>query len=203
MVSGTKPNPSIEIWGLTGGIASGKTAVARFLEEAGLNVIDADQISRELSQEGGRAFPLIVKRFGTADRAKLRKIVFDDPKARKDLEAILHPMIGEESRRRMQEAASKLGKKARFIYEATLIIEAGRLGELQGLIVVEAPLESRIAWLKARDGTDENSARKILNAQLSDEQRRAHADHVIANTGSLADLKAATLALAKKLGWID
>src|SRR5271167_754127 len=101
MVSGTKPNPSIEVWGLTGGIASGKSSVARFLEKAGLYIIDADQLARDLSKEGGKAHPLIVKRFGTADRAKIRETVFNDPKARKDLEAILHPLIGEESRKRM------------------------------------------------------------------------------------------------------
>jgi dephospho-CoA kinase len=206
MGSGTKPSASksdVELWGLTGGIASGKSSVARFLEEAGVPVLDADKISRELSSEGGRAHPLIVKRFGTADRAKLRKIIFDDPKARKDLEAILHPMIGEESRKRAAEVAARTptGKKPVLVYEASLLIEAGRLSELAGLIVVEAPLAERIARLKARDGSDEASARKILAAQLSDEERRKHADHVIVNSGTLEELKTETLQLANKLGW--
>lgn len=201
MGSGTKPKPSIELWGLTGGIASGKSSVAQILEQAGLPVIDADKISRDLSQGGGKAHPLIVKRFGTGDRAKLRKIVFDDPKARKDLEAILHPLIGEESRERIRELASRGAK--RVIYEASLIIEAGRLEELEGLIVVEAPLESRLKWLKSRDGTSGENGRKILAAQLTDEKRRAHADYVITNDGSLDDLKRVTIELARKLHWIS
>ncbi|HUP58679.1 MAG TPA: dephospho-CoA kinase [Bdellovibrionota bacterium] len=197
-------SPALEIWGLTGGIASGKSSVAGFLEEAGAHVIDADRISRDLSRKGGRAHARIVERFGTADRAALRKIVFADPKARQDLEGILHPMIGEESRKRMHEIAAKLppGQVARFVYEATLIIEAGRKKELTGLIVVEAPLEARLAWLEARDGASQADARKILAAQLSDEERRKHADHVIVNRGSLEDLKRESLALGRKIGII-
>jgi dephospho-CoA kinase len=197
MVSGTKPKPSATkaspVWGLTGGIASGKSSVAKFFAEAGFTIIDADQISRELSAPGGAAFAAIVERLGTGDRAELRKIVFDDPKARKELEAILHPLIGQESRRRM--AASK----GPVIYEATLLVEAGRKKDFAGLIVVEAPLVQRISRLRARDGIDESAAKKILAAQLTDAERRAHADHVIVNDDSLEELRTKTLALAHAL----
>ena len=104
------------VWGLTGGIASGKSTVARIFEELGVPVIDADEIARGLSQPGGAAHAAVLSRFGTADREKLHGIVFSDPKARGDLEAILHPLIREESARRL----SALSNHALVLYEAVL-----------------------------------------------------------------------------------
>ena len=75
----------VSVWGLTGGIASGKSTVAKIFEELGTAVIDADQIAKELSAKGGRAHPFLIQKFGTADREELKKLIFSDPKAKKDL----------------------------------------------------------------------------------------------------------------------
>src|SRR5690606_18150449 len=121
----------IQIWGLTGGIASGKSTVARIFAENGIGVLDADALTRELSAPGGAAHAAIEKRFGTADRSRLREMVFRDPQARKDLEGILHPLIRLESERRIRDALSERMAKGerlplRMIYEATLLVETGR-----------------------------------------------------------------------------
>ncbi len=174
------------VFGLTGGIASGKSTVARLLEKRGFAIVNADLISRELSQEGGAAHSALLHRFGTANRAELRKLVFADESARKDLEKILHPLIRAESQRRIQA----LGSAKAIIYEAALLVETGRQSEFAGLIVVEAPCEDRIMRLLARDGIDRKTAERILAAQLSDEARRASATWVIHNAGSLQELEA-------------
>lgn len=196
-----------EIWGLTGGIASGKSTVAKLLAEEGFHVVDADRVSRELSHPGGLAEPAILARFGTADRGELRKLVFADAKARKDLEAILHPLIQTESLRQMRGNQGRVSKdgKRRVFYEATLLIEAGRTADCHGLIVVEAPLERRRAWLGAREGlsTDGLGARfsAVIAAQLSDAERRKHATVIIENSGNLDELKVKVASLIEQCGW--
>ncbi|MCM2277214.1 MAG: dephospho-CoA kinase [Oligoflexia bacterium] len=198
--------PGFVVWGLTGGIASGKSAAARFFEQEGIPVIDADQISRELSREGGPAHPLIVQRFGTGDRAKLREAIFADPKARRDLEAILHPLIQMESLRQMKALAEKWAPKHALpghplpiLYEAALLVETGRYRTLKGLIVVEAPRELRIERLIGRDGGSRPLAEKILGAQASDEARRQAATYLLENSGSLELLHEQVRSLARKL----
>ncbi len=170
---------SIEAWGLTGGAASGKSTVAGIFAANGIPVIDADQITRELSEPGGRARPEIEKRFGTLDRAGLRALVFTDPAARRDLVAILHPLIGEESRRRM-DALAALGHR-HVIYEAALIIEAGRAREFEGLLVVVASPELQVERLQTRPGITAEIARGILAAQIADAEREKLATHVFLN----------------------
>ncbi len=185
----------MKVFGLTGGIASGKSTASLFFSEAGIPVIDADLVARELTDHGGRAHDAVLKRFGTTDRAKLRELVFADAKARADLEAILHPLIREESARRISETQAPL-----VIYEATLLVETGRFKDFDGLIVVEAPREERIQRLMARDHSTREIAEKILASQASDESRRAVATFVITNTGTLDELKAQVQALASRLG---
>jgi dephospho-CoA kinase len=182
------------VWGLTGGIASGKSLAARFFAEAGIPVIDADQISRELSQPGGAAQSAIQKRFGTTDRTELRKLVFADPAARRDLESILHPLIKLESLNRIK----KLGAPA-VVYEAALLVEGGRYKELDGLIVVTSPLAQRRARLIARDGIAPELADQMIAAQLSDADRTKVANHVLENNGTEDDLRAKVTDLAKRL----
>jgi len=180
-------NSAYKIWGLTGGIASGKSTAARFFAEAGAPVVDADQVARELSRAGGAAHAAIVQRFGTADRAELRKLVFSDPASRKALEAILHPLIVQESQRQMDTLA---GRGARLvIYEASLLVETGRWKDFDGLIVVDCPREMRKKRLILRDKIDEATAEQILNAQIQDNVRLAAATHVLSNTGSPSDLQ--------------
>lgn len=176
-----------KIWGLTGGIASGKSTVGLYFAEKGIPVIDADQISRTLSEENGAARPAIEKRFGTADRARLREIVFKDEKARKDLEAILHPLIVEESEKqiaRHRDAGEKL-----IIYEATLLVETGRYKTLDGLIVVSSAPEAQLQRLTSHRAMSMELAEKILKAQISNEARQKVATYMIENNGTLEDLR--------------
>lgn len=187
--TGMKPNASnakkTEIWGLTGGIASGKSTVARIFEQAGIPVVDADEIARAMSQPGGRAHDAIVREFGTADRHKLRQIVFADPERREKLEAILHPLIQQESLARFAEKIAQAKTPPPFlVYEASLLIETGRARDFAGLIVVDAPREIRRQRLIDRDGIDGALADRILDAQaarLSDEARRKQARFLIVN----------------------
>lgn len=179
----------IPVIGLTGGIASGKSAVSKvFREKAGIPVIDADQIARDLSRSGGRAAPQILSRFGTLDRAELRKKIFSNPIARHELESILHPLIIEESKERIAQFADAGARVA--IYEAALLVETGRYRDLDGLIVVEAPLDQRISRLMERDGTTRELALSMIQAQATDIEREKVATLLIQNDGSLEDLEA-------------
>lgn len=176
----------VEIWGLTGGIASGKTTVGQCFTEMGIPVIDADLIVKDLTSSHGAAYKLIETRFGTADRVELRKIVFSDPQAKEDLEKILHPLIQRESRKRFIELSAKYPV---IIYEASLLVETGNYKKFSGLITVEASPEIRTQRLLARSGWSTEQAKNVMESQVTDEQRRACADHVISNTGSLDDLR--------------
>jgi dephospho-CoA kinase len=178
-----------EVWGLTGGIASGKTTAGKIFAELGIPVVDADLIARELSLERGAAHAEIIKRFGTADRPKLREIIFSDPAAKKDLEAILHPMIQAESQKRIQKLAQTHDL---IIYEATLLVETGRYRYMAGLIVVDSPEERRLDHLMTRDKIAKPLAEKIIHAQasqLSNEDRRKHANLILDNSGDLPALR--------------
>ena len=182
----------IEIWGLTGGIASGKSLAAKFFSEMGVPVLDADQVSRELSAPGGAAHEEILSEFGTADREELRKIVFNDPGKRKKLEAILHPLIRIESMKKLKALADRskpIGKKKIVLYEAALLVESGRLKDFDGLILVESPESTRKERLMARDKTPEALASKMLSSQESDDAKRKDATVILDNSGTQDALK--------------
>ncbi len=186
------------VFGLTGGVASGKSTVARFFRDQGFSVIDADELTHSLSQPGGLGYEAIIRRFGTSDRNLLRKMVFNDPRARQDLEAILHPLIQTESLRLMQEEAKKTPNPT-LIYEAALIVEKNRASEFEGVIVVEAPKEIRKKRLMTRNEMDEKAADKIFEAQTSDEERRKVATFILDNSGSLGELEKQVKGLILKL----
>lgn len=178
----------IPVIGLTGGIASGKSTVSKiFREQAGIPVIDADQIARDLSRAGGRAAPQILSRFGTLDRTELRKKIFSSRIARHELEAILHPLIIEESKERIAQFADAGARIA--IYEAALLVETGRYRDLDGLIVVEAPMEQRISRLMKRDGATRELAVSMIQSQATDADREKVATLLIQNDGSIEDLE--------------
>ncbi|MBI4924680.1 MAG: dephospho-CoA kinase, partial [Bdellovibrio sp.] len=158
------------LWGLTGGVACGKSTVAKIFEENKIPVIDADHIAHELVLPGGLGYEAIIQRFGTSDRAWLRKTVFNDQKAKEDLEAILHPLIQTESLRIMREL-QKTNPQSPIIYEAALLVEKKKADEFEGLIVVEAPRELRKKRLIKRDQLSEDMAEKIFASQTSDEER--------------------------------
>jgi dephospho-CoA kinase len=190
----------VQVWGLTGGIASGKSTAGSYFSEVGIPVIDADLIAKELTTPQGLAYSSILARFGTADRNQLREIVFSDPQAKEDLESILHPLIRSESQKRITALAQK---HPIIIYEASLLIETGRYKDLTGLIVVTAPEDVRIHRLQERSQISPEMAQSILRTQVSDEIRKQHATHVIDNSGSLESLRKQIGDLISNKNWIS
>lgn len=171
---------------LTGGIASGKSAVAALFEARGVPVVDSDAIAREIVAPGSPALEAIRRRFGerilqgdgTLDRRALREQVFADPVARRDLEAITHPAI----RARMQEWSQAVTGPYQ-IHMIPLLVESGGRRDFDRVLVVDCPEELQIQRVMQRDGVDANSARNILAAQASRAARLAIADDVIVNDG--------------------
>jgi dephospho-CoA kinase len=179
--------------GLTGGIGSGKTLVARQLQDLGAAVVDADAIAREVVAPGLPAYDGIVEAFGpgvlhadgTIDRAALGARVFADAGARRTLNALTHPHI----RRRMTEEAARLSALPAIeviVFDIPLLLETtdGRDLDLGGIVVVDAAEDVRIARLMARGGLTEVEARRRLAAQIPLHQKVARADWVIDNNGS-------------------
>lgn len=184
--------------GLTGGIASGKSTVARLFAGLEVPVIDLDQVAREVVAPGEPALAEIVAAFGPEvldesgrlDRAGVRARVFQDDAARRRLEAIVHPRILEAAVRRAAEAGG-----AYQVIVAPLLVEFGLVEWVDRVLVVDCPEEQQLRRLLARDGGDEALARAILAAQASREQRLAAADDLIVNDGPLVRLNDAVLAL--------
>lgn len=180
--------------GLTGGIGSGKSTVAALLAERGAVVVDADAVARAVVEPGTEALAALVERFGdgvlspdgTLDRAALAAVAFADDEARTDLEAITHPAINAEFLRRMQEAPAD----AVVVCDVPLLAESdqARSRGYPVVVVVEAPLATRLERLEGR-GVDRADAERRIAAQASDEERRAIATHVIDNSGDLAALE--------------
>ena len=180
----------MKIYGLTGGIGSGKTTVARIFESLGVPFVDADTVARKLRDPGQEAHTQIQKRFGTTDRLALRTLLSNDSDAKKDLESILHPLIKTESDRALQALAKEHPQAPCLLYEASLIIEAGRVKDFDGLIVVTAPQDERLKRVKVRDQLEETAILAMILAQMTDEDRMKQATYVIQNHGSLDDLRA-------------
>lgn len=184
---------------LTGGIASGKSAVADRFAALGVDLIDADLVARELVEPGQPALDELVSRFGAGiltaegrlDRRRMRERVFADPDARQALEGILHPRIRDELRRRAQRSDRGYG-----MLVVPLLAESGtRYAWVDRVLVVDVPREMQFGRLTARDGIDATLADAMLDAQASRGQRLAIADDVIDNRGTLADLDAAVATL--------
>ncbi|MBM0103457.1 dephospho-CoA kinase [Steroidobacter sp. S1-65] len=177
---------------LTGGIASGKSAVAEIFAELGAPVLDTDQIARDVVEPGTPALAQLVAEFGSdildtsgrLDRVRMRERVFADPAQRKKLEAITHPAIREELAARAQRAQGPYQ-----IHVIPLLIESGRADLYDRVLLVDTSEEEQLKRLMARDGSNEALARQILAAQASREDRLDAADDVIVNTGTLQDLQ--------------
>jgi dephospho-CoA kinase len=184
----------VKIYGITGGIASGKSTAAEFFRQLGAPVVDADEIARSLREPGGKASAAILMRFGTLDRIALRELIAQDPKARKDLEAILHPLILKESERRFAALARpNPSVPAYAVYEAALLVETGRARHFSGVILVESRVENQLARLIERDGMSPERAKQFLDATLIAnpiEKKRNAATHIIRNDGTLEELQA-------------
>lgn len=178
---------------LTGGIASGKSAVADLLAERGAVIIDADVLARAVVEPGTPGLAAIVERFGAAvlaadgslDRPALGRIIFADPDARADLEAITHPAI--RARARALRAAAPEGSVV--IDVIPLLVEAGLADGFDTVIVVDADPDTQLRRLRSRDGFTAQEAGQRLAAQASRADRLAVADLVVPNTGDLADLR--------------
>ena len=193
--------------GLTGGIGSGKTQVANLLSDLGASVIDTDLIAHQLTAAGGRAIEPIQKAFGdevieasgALNRARMRELVFAEPARRAELEAILHPLIGQTAR---QEAEQAVGLYVVFV--VPLLVESGRWRQqIDRLCVVDCDQETQIERVQARSGIELVTIQRILAAQATREQRLAVADDVIDNskTVSLEALKKQVLVLHQ--GWCN
>lgn len=186
--------------GLTGGIGSGKSAVADLLRDLGAAVVDADVVSHQLTAPGGAAIPALRAAFGPAaiaadgslDRAYMRERVFADPAQRARLEAILHPLIGQTLR---QQAAAATG--AYVVFVVPLLVEnlARWRGQVDRICVVDCPEALQIERVQARSGLNAAQVRAILAAQATREQRLAAADDRIDNAGSRDALAAQVRAL--------
>jgi dephospho-CoA kinase len=180
--------------GLTGGIASGKSTVGKQLAKLGVVVIDADGLAREVVAKGSEGLREVVNAFsdevlaadGGLDREKLGAIVFRDPDARKRLNAIIHPRIGQLSAERIAQAQS--GPAPYVVYEAPLLVETGTYKGMAALIVVAAAAELQIRRVIARDGLNEDAAKARLAAQLPVDAKVAVADYVIHNDDDRAAL---------------
>lgn len=185
--------------GLTGGIASGKSTVARFLEAKGALVIDADTIGHEVMAPGGPAFDRVVERFGEEilssnggiDRSKLGPIVFSDPQALADHTAITHPHIVDEILRRIE--ASRAGDRV-VVVDAALLVEGlakdrGKELGLDALVVVSTDVEEQIRRMIDERGMEKPAAKSRIGSQAPPEKKLAAADYVIDNRGSIDDLQ--------------
>ena len=187
--------------GLTGGIGSGKSTVARGLARRGAVVIDADGIAREVVEPGQPALAAVVERFGAGvlddggrlDRPKLAALVFEDAGALADLNAIVHPRVAAETARRIAAAASD----AVVVIDVPLLVEAARSG-YDLVVIVEAPEPVRLERLVGR-GMSHGDARKRMDAQATDAERRKVADVILDNSGSEEALEAQLDALWTQL----
>lgn len=187
--------------GLTGGIASGKSVVADLFAKLGVPVIDTDVIAREVVQPGQPALGKIRERFGESmidaagklDRAALRKVIFRDENARLDLEAILHPRIGAETRRQ----AGAAGGPYQLIV-VPLLVGSALIQFVDRVLVVDCSEDTQLKRLLERDAETVEQAERIIAAQVSREERLAIADDVILNDDSLAETYAAVIRLDQK-----
>jgi len=185
----------VKLVGLTGGIASGKSTVAKILERLGAAIVNADVLSREVVEPGQDAWKDIVATFGpdvlqpdqTLDRQKLRNLIFNNPDARKQLEAIIHPRVRALAEQRIREHTA--AGFAVVVYEVPLLFEGNIHEWLRPVILVGCDVDVQRRRLEQRDQLDSATAQKHIDAQMSLEDKRRLADYVIENNGTLADLE--------------
>jgi dephospho-CoA kinase len=187
--------------GLTGGIGSGKSEVAKVFAELGALVIDSDALAREAVAAGSEGLRAIAVRWpesvagGTLDRAALARIVFDDPLARAELNAIVHPLV----RRLALEREAQAAPGQLVIREAPLLFEGDFYKSCDANVLVIAPPELRIARAMARSGLSRAEVERRIAAQIAPERARELADYTLENDGSLEELRAKATELFHKL----
>ena len=210
----TPANPSdlkalkgqLPLIGLTGGIGSGKTAVSTLLSQLGAGIVDTDLIAHQITAPHGKAIALIQKEFGAdfidpngaLDRAKMRALVFEDPHSREILERITHPLIREET----ISQAWHLAKNgcAYIVFVVPLLIESKAWLELiDHLVVVDCSEEMQISRVMQRSNLTRPEVVRILNAQVSREERLSHADTIVQNNGNFEQLSKEVHLLHQKI----
>ncbi len=173
--------------GLTGGIGSGKSTVSRCWQSVGATVIDSDAIARELTLAGGAAIPTIVAEFGpqllaadgALDRLRMRELAFADPGVRQRLEAILHPLIGQET-----EARAAASHSPFIVFDVPLLVESGRWRrKLDRVLVVDCKTSTQVERVMQRSGWTREAVEVVIAQQATRAQRRAAADVLIYNEG--------------------
>ena len=191
------------VLGLTGSFGSGKSTVASIFRELGVPVLDADQVAREVVEPGTEALKEVVREFGAGvldengslDRKKVAEIVFDDPERLKRLNAIVHPRVGEGIARFLQVHAGD----PLVVLEIPLLLETGRKGAMDKVIVVTTDEEHRNERLRA-DGFTESEIQARLASQMSQDRKVALADHVIDNSGDMESTRRQVHELARQCG---
>jgi dephospho-CoA kinase len=185
--------------GVTGGIGSGKSRAAAMFGELGAGVVDTDDISHEITAAGGSAMPAIIAAFGTTaaaadgslDRAAMRRLAFEKPDARKQLETILHPRIRERARIRVLASTTPY-----VLLVVPLLLETGAYRDLiRRVLVVDCDESLQISRATQRSNLTAEAVRAIMAAQLPRQQRLAGADDVIRNDGDFEQLQAQVAAL--------
>ena len=181
--------------GLTGNIAAGKSTVAEVWRSLGATVVDADELARRAVDPGTPAFSAIAAEWGERvvepdgglDRAALRRIVFADPAARERLEQIVHPAVAALRDQLYREAMER--GEALVVADIPLLFEVGLVDEFDVIVLVDAPEEVRLVRLVGDRAMDPEEARRVIAAQMPSELKRARADYVIENTGSVAEVE--------------
>jgi dephospho-CoA kinase len=197
----------VHVVGLTGGIGSGKSSLARELASLGVPVIDADGLARRCVEPGTPGLAAIERRFGAAvlnddgtlDRSALAAVVFTDEAARRDLEAIVHPCVRASLAAELARLRALPDQPQVVVVEHPLLVESGAGEWVDSVVVVETSLERRVERLVVQRGLDEADVRARIAAQADDAARRAVADHVIANEGDPAELRRAATELLELL----
>ncbi|TAM52174.1 MAG: dephospho-CoA kinase [Burkholderiaceae bacterium] len=194
--------------GLTGGIGSGKSTVAQMLADLGAAIIDADAIARSVTLPGGGAIGPIAKEFGSAfitpqgalDRERMRELAFADAGAKRRLEAIIHPLVGQETQRQA-DAAVQQGCRC-IVFDIPLLVESGRWRQnLDRILVLDCSVATQIERVMARSSLSRVAVQQIIAAQAPRLLRLAAADAVIANDGlPLAQLQAQVRQIAARFG---
>ena len=197
----------MQLIGLTGGIASGKSTIGARLAELGAVRIDADQLARDAVAPYTPGYAAIVERFGCAilrdddaeiDRAALGAVVFREPEALSDLNAIVHPEVHRLFREALAVARAA-DPEAIVVYEIPLLVESGRAEDFDQIVVADAPQEARVCRMVEERGMSEGDARARIANQAGDAERRALADVIIDTSGSLAETLRQTDELWRRL----
>ncbi|MDX1491243.1 MAG: dephospho-CoA kinase [Pseudohongiellaceae bacterium] len=200
MASETQHKPPLVI-GLTGGIGSGKSAATAIFETLGIEVVDADILSRVVVEPGTVAIRRIQEHFGglvinddgSLNRGELRKLVFSNAEEKRWLESLLHPLIRQETEKRLLQAKSPY-----VILSSPLLLETDQAKMVNRIVLIDAPEELQLTRTSARDGVDEQSVEAIMRSQFSREQRRKQADDIIVNDKDLRHLECSVKELHQK-----